>query len=57
MFLSFLTNTMTFYSKNYSFRKKTTQEFADFLDFCRSFSAKTKMEDEGIVKKRKRSSL
>ena len=29
-------------------KHKTTQDFADFRDFCGNFKAKTKTEDEGI---------
>ena len=38
---------------NYFFKNKTSQDFADFWDFCGNFNAKTKTEDEEILKKRK----
>ena len=39
--------------KNSPFLNKTTQDFADFWDFCGNFKAKTKMKDEGILKKKR----
>ena len=38
---------------NCSFCNKTTKDFAELWKVCRNFKAKTKTEDEGILKKGK----
>ena len=43
-------------TNNCSFCNKTTQDFAEFWEISGNFKAKTKTEDEGILKKGKRSS-
>ena len=43
-------------TNNCSFCNKTTQDFAEFWEIWVNFKAKTKTEDEGILKKGKRSS-
>ena len=41
-----------FKTNNRPFNNKTTQDFVDFWDLCGNFKAKTKIEDEGILKKK-----
>ena len=55
-FNSFLQKSWFSKTKNCSFCNKTTQDFAEFWEICGNFKAKTKTEDEGILRKRKRSS-
>ena len=43
-------------TNNCSFCNKTTQDFAEFWEIWVNFKAKTKTEDEGILRKGKRSS-
>ena len=43
-------------TNNCSFCNKTTQDFAEFWEISGNFKAKTKTEDEGILKKGKWSS-
>ena len=43
-------------TNNCSFCNETTQDFAEFWEIWRNFKAKTKTEDEGILRKGKRSS-
>ena len=43
-------------TNNCSFCNKTTQDFAEFWEIWENFKAKTKTEDEGILRKGKRSS-
>ena len=43
-------------TNNCSFCNKTTQDFAEFWEIWINFKAKTKTEDEGILRKGKRSS-
>ena len=52
----FLQKSWFYKTNNCSFRNKTTQDFAEFWEIWVNFKAKTKTEDEGILRKRKWSS-
>ena len=52
----FLQKSWFFKTNNWSFCNKTTQDFAEFWVIWENFKAKTKTEDEGILRKGKRSS-
>ena len=52
----FLQKSWFFKTNNWSFCNKTTQDFAEFWEILGNFRAKTKTEDEGILKKGKWSS-
>ena len=55
-FDSFLQKSWFSKTNNCSFCNKTTQDFAEFWEIWVNFKAKTKTEDEGILRKGKRSS-